>query len=395
MHCTTSITMPMQAHQLKTFLPDIRSRMLQTQTTRNLHKQLSMPSGTPVHTSVHSLTGVTYLPRIHQRNQSQVGQPFPIRPEVSSRLSMVNQLNHEMRQADRKVQEKELSTRVFTGDSIPSKANLLQRGMLQGRAFRLPALGSTKTIESTPSTPDPKNSLSLMCQRAESRKSTEPSEQDDCDGSVETRNTSSSLSIEPYPFSEDDDDLEKDIEDLTSPDVKNVKLIEAKKRKRPKKIAPKPKLPDPEPIKVKKKKAKRRSWKDIRPVKDLTPLAPTAYEKELEKLLPERKSFFYSGSIERELQRHIPARIPGGRLKPVYRRSADGEIYLPKHPLDIKCHHLIDGSTPKEDGETKALTRRPGEDLPSFNERKRRWVLKEEIQKNSTIVSFKEYSYNT
>ncbi|XP_071953258.1 uncharacterized protein [Antedon mediterranea] len=63
-------------------------------------------------------------------------------------------------------------------------------------------------------------------------------------------------------------------------------------------------------------------------------------ERELARRHPVRKQFLYSELMEEELKSHIPKRIPGGKLKPIYKRTTEGEIFVPNYPLHINLDRL-------------------------------------------------------
>ncbi|XP_033120619.1 uncharacterized protein LOC117119808 [Anneissia japonica] len=63
-------------------------------------------------------------------------------------------------------------------------------------------------------------------------------------------------------------------------------------------------------------------------------------QRDLARRHPVRKQFLYSEIMEEELKSHIPKRIPGGKLKPIYKRTNDGEIFVPNYPLNINLERL-------------------------------------------------------
>lgn len=56
---------------------------------------------------------------------------------------------------------------------------------------------------------------------------------------------------------------------------------------------------------------------------------------------PVRKQIFYSEALTVKLQKLIPKRITGGKLKPTLQRTPDGEIFVPSSPLEVRLDTLV------------------------------------------------------
>ncbi|XP_006813727.1 uncharacterized protein LOC102806812 [Saccoglossus kowalevskii] len=59
------------------------------------------------------------------------------------------------------------------------------------------------------------------------------------------------------------------------------------------------------------------------------------------KKFPIKKQFLWSELMEQELKSYIPERQPGSNLKPMYKRTPEGDIYIPEWPIEIGLEKLV------------------------------------------------------
>ncbi|XP_071795148.1 uncharacterized protein [Asterias amurensis] len=113
-------------------------------------------------------------------------------------------------------------------------------------------------------------------------------------------------------------------------------------------------------------------------------------EQEVAKRHPVRKQFVYSELVQDEFQKHIPQRLPGGKLKPIYnRRTTEGEIYVPEN-LDISFERLTvkPGDERLNSWDTPAaINRRRKEEFQALLE-KRKKLQRQMVSKKKRKVRF-------
>ncbi|XP_077989119.1 uncharacterized protein LOC144443500 [Glandiceps talaboti] len=88
------------------------------------------------------------------------------------------------------------------------------------------------------------------------------------------------------------------------------------------------------------------------------------------KKFPIKKQFVWSDQMETELKNHIPPRLPGSKLKPNYKRTSTGDIYIPEMPIEIELDRLatINMESPTE----KQLSGAYAEEIKALMERNAR-----------------------
>ncbi|XP_071506096.1 uncharacterized protein [Diadema antillarum] len=167
------------------------------------------------------------------------------------------------------------------------------------------------------------------------------------------------LTINPFPYETGRSPYENDID--TEPERPPTPIKPKKKKKKKKEPPPPP--PKPRPKKIK------RPYQRKKPINFA---ALRRHEQEVARRHPIRKQFLYSHILESELQSYIPARRPGGKLKPVYKRSLQtGDIMLPDYPITVEYTQLEEGDHAHTNSPWQ-ITRRRQEALQAFIERRRK-----------------------
>lgn len=166
----------------------------------------------------------------------------------------------------------------------------------------------------------------------------------------------SNLTIDPFPYQSERSPYESDVD---RPHPKPPTPIKPKKKKKKKPAPPPP--PKPRPKKAKKAYVKRKP--------PINFAALRRHEQEVARRLPIKKQFLYSNALESELQSYIPPRIPGGRLKTVYKRTQTGDIMVPEDPITVEYTELKNET---EDDNVSPWQRRRQEALQAFLERRRK-----------------------
>ncbi|XP_070543097.1 uncharacterized protein [Ptychodera flava] len=103
---------------------------------------------------------------------------------------------------------------------------------------------------------------------------------------------------------------------------------------------------------------------------------------------PIKKQFIWSELMDQELKSYIPPRLPGSKLKPNYKRTNSGEIYIPDGPIEIELERLV---TLNMDSPTeKQLSGAYAEEIKALMERnaKRRAEAKAARKKAKKKVKF-------
>ncbi|XP_054756389.2 uncharacterized protein LOC129262311 [Lytechinus pictus] len=172
----------------------------------------------------------------------------------------------------------------------------------------------------------------------------------------EDEQDNSNLTIDPFPYQSERSPYESEID--TAP-PKPATPIKPKKKKKKEKLAPPP-PPKPRPKKAKK------PFKRKRPINFV---ALRRHEQEVARRHPIKKQFLYSNVLESELKSYIPPRLPGGKLKSVYKRTQTGDIMFPHDPITV---HYTELKNESEQDTQSPWQRRRQEALQAFLERRKK-----------------------
>ena len=165
--------------------------------------------------------------------------------------------------------------------------------------------------------------------------------------------------IDPFPYQTDRTPFDI-VTEAPSPKPPTPEKPKKKKKKKP---------PPPPPPKPRVKKPKKPYQPPKRPV-NLAALR--RHEQEVAKRHPIKKQFLYSSSLEKELQSYMPPRLPGGKLKSVYKRSETGDIMFPDDPIIVQYNQLLTESDLTKSDSPWSISRRRQEALQAFLDRKRK-----------------------
>ena len=165
--------------------------------------------------------------------------------------------------------------------------------------------------------------------------------------------------IDPFPYQTDRTPFDI-VTEAPSPKPPTPENPKKKKKKKP---------PPPPPPKPRVKKPKKPYQPPKRPV-NLAALR--RHEQEVAKRHPIKKQFLYSSSLEKELQSYMPPRLPGGKLKSVYKRSETGDIMFPDDPIIVQYNQLLTESDLTKSDSPWSISRRRQEALQAFLDRKRK-----------------------